>query len=59
MGHDRKDASRKPSKVNAMAPNIREPLAYAAASGGGNGGTNHDVISRIYLIRHGDRFDYA
>jgi hypothetical protein len=41
-----------------MAPNIREPLAaYAAGSCSGGGGI--DVISRIYLIRHGDRFDYA
>lgn len=41
-----------------MAPNIREPLAYAGG-GGGNEGPTHDVVSRIYLIRHGDRFDYA
>ena len=34
---------------SAMAPNIS-----SAADGGGS-----DVVSRIYLIRHGDRFDYA
>jgi hypothetical protein len=43
-----------------MAPNIRAPsLAYAGGEGRGGRNNVDDVISRIYLIRHGDRFDYA
>jgi hypothetical protein len=36
------------SFVGAMAPSLQLQDA-----------TDGDVISRIYLIRHGDRFDYA